>query len=528
VITSRSDLRGLVALNDAKVVKLGVLPLTDAVRLLEKVIGTDRAEAEPAATAELARLCACLPLALRIAASLLVSEPHLRIQDLADQLNTGDRLAELEFGDDQEAAVRAAFDLSYSALGPEERRMFRMLGLAPRADFTPMSAGALLGVPSTQALKLLRGLARAHLVEERAPHRFSQHDLLRLHARECAAAEESGDQRRAAIVRLLDHFLHSVNNATRTIRVNRPSSPLTNRDPVVETVEFADGNTALAWCGQEHDLLMELCEFALAHQHLEHAWMLPSRMWTSYLKVHGSTEDCIQVFSIALEAARRLPDRYAEAVALHNLGMTYKRMHRLEEALDLLHQALRIRYERNDHFGIAVNESELGAVYLLRGDQEKALHHDRRSAEHYRSAGDDIGLATSLNNLACDLLAIGDFTEAAKVADNAAEVYASRGAAPDPPLEDTRAKAKFGMGDLGGAVRIYRSLFSGSSLDHVSNYTRVEILLSGAEVLTVAGHRLEALQCARKALIATTLGKMAGADKIRQLVEELEAATGVP
>jgi tetratricopeptide (TPR) repeat protein len=76
-------------------------------------------------------------------------------------------------------------------------------------------------------------------------------------------------------------------------------------------------------------------------------------MW-SYLKVHGSTDDFIRLFSIALEAARRLQDRYAEAVALHNLGQTYKRMRRFDEALDLLHQALRIRYERNDHFGIAV------------------------------------------------------------------------------------------------------------------------------------------------------------------------------
>lgn len=169
VITSRSDLRGLVALNDTKVLKLGVLPSADAVRLLKKVIGADRAEAEPEATAELARLCACLPLALRIAASLLVSEPHLRVQDLVEQLDTGDRLAELEFSDDREAAVGAAFDLSYATLGPDERRMFRMLGLAPSADFTPMSAGALLGVPSTKALKLLRGLAKAHRRRTCAP-----------------------------------------------------------------------------------------------------------------------------------------------------------------------------------------------------------------------------------------------------------------------------------------------------------------------------------------------------------------------
>lgn len=521
VITSRSDLRGLVALNDAKVLKLGVLPLPDAVRLLRKVIGTDRVDAEPEATAELARLCACLPLALRIAASLLVSEPHLGVRDLVQQLSTGDRLAELEFSDDPEAAVGAAFDLSYAALGEEERRMFRMLGLAPSAGFTPMSAGALMGVPSTVALKLLRGLAKAHLVEELAPQRFSQHDLLRLHARRCAAAEESGDQRRAAVVRFLDHHLHSVDNASRAVKPPRHVSPLTERDPVVEAVEFADGDTALAWCGREHDLLVELCEFALAQEQLEHAWRLPARMW-SCLKVHGSTDDYVRLFSIALEAARRLPDKYAEAVALHNLGQTYKRLRRFDESLDLLHQALRIRRERNDHFGMAVNESELGAVHLLRGDHEQAVLHDRRAAEHYRVAGDDVGLATALNNLACDLLDMNDFAEAAKVADEAVDVYLSLGGAPDPPLEDTRAQAKFGMGDLDGAVRIYRGIFSSASLDRLGSFTHVEILLNGAEVLRAAGHRQEALQCARKALTVTTLRKQAGEDEIRQLVRELE------
>jgi tetratricopeptide (TPR) repeat protein len=128
-----------------------------------------------------------------------------------------------------------------------------------------------------------------------------------------------------------------------------------------------------------------------------------------------------------------------------------------------------------------------------------------------------------LNNLACDLLDMGDFAEAAKVADEAVDVYASLGSAPDAPLEDTRARAKFGMGDLDGAVQIYRGIFSASSLDRLGSYTRVEILLNGAEVLKVAGHRQEALQCARKALTATTLGKQAGVDEIRQLVQELEA-----
>ncbi|HUQ57880.1 AfsR/SARP family transcriptional regulator [Lentzea sp.] len=520
VITSRSDLRGLVALNDAKVLKLGVLPPADAVQLLTDMIGADRALAEPEAVAELARLCACLPLALRIAASMLAGEPHLAVRDLTDQLSTADRLAELEVGDDREAAVRAAFDLSHAALPPEERRMFQVLGLPPRADFTPLSAGALLGVTSRQALRLLRTLARAHLVEEHAPQRFSQHDLLRLYAGERAAAEMSAMARRASMVRFLDHYLHSVDNAERSIRANRHEKPLTERDPVVEAVEFGDRESAIAWCRREHELLVELNEFALAHGHFGHAWKLPSCMW-GHLQLHGSTDDFLRLFGIALEAARRSQDRYGEAVSLHNLGVTYKNMHRLDDALDLLHRAWRIRQERGDHFGLAVNCSELAAVHLRRGDPAAALRYDREAGEHHRAAGNAVGLARSLNNLANTLLEMGEFVKASEAADDAVDVYSSLGG-PDVALEDTRAMAKFGMGDLDAAVRIYRDMADKPLLDHTNNSTKVEILLNGAKVFSAAGDRTGALSWARKALTVTERGKLAGGNQIRDLVRELE------
>ncbi|MFI6098976.1 BTAD domain-containing putative transcriptional regulator [Lentzea sp. NPDC051213] len=519
VITSRSDLRGLVALNDAKVLKLGVLPLDEAVQLLEKVIGADRAGAETEAVTELARLCACLPLALRIAASMLAGEPHLGVRDLVDQLRTGDRLAELEIGGDQEAAVRAAFDLSYTALAPEERRMFRVLGLSPRADFTPMSAGALLGVPSPQALKLLRTLARAHLVEEHAPQRFAQHDLLRLHARERAAAEETADLRRDAVVRFLDHHLHSVDNAERAIRPNRHEKTLTEREAVVETVELGDRLVALTWCRQEHDLLIELCEFALAEEHLEHAWKLPYSM-LGYLQILGSTDEYLRIYTIALSAARRLRDRHAEAVALHTLGVAHKNMRHYEDALRVLLQALRIRREIGDDRGVAVTEAELASTYLWQGRRDEALRHYRESVEQWQIVGNDTGRATSMNSLARSLIGRGDHAGAITVA-NAALAALDPGSSAMPAARDTLAQAYAGLGDLDEAVRVYRDLFSAERPAYPSSGTKAEILFHGAEILERAGHRHEALTHAREALVLAERGRSALTDKIRVLVREL-------
>ncbi|WP_188190375.1 hypothetical protein [Nonomuraea sp. SYSU D8015] len=46
------------------------------------------------------------------------------------------RLAALSIDGDEQTAVRATLDLSYAALPPRARALFRRLGLVPGPDFT--------------------------------------------------------------------------------------------------------------------------------------------------------------------------------------------------------------------------------------------------------------------------------------------------------------------------------------------------------------------------------------------------------
>ncbi|MFD1050865.1 hypothetical protein ACFQ1S_37695, partial [Kibdelosporangium lantanae] len=71
------------------------------------------------------------PLALRIAAANLVTHPDLTVGEYINRLTEGDRLTELGIENDQQAAVRVSFDLSYQALPPTTARLFRLLGLVP-------------------------------------------------------------------------------------------------------------------------------------------------------------------------------------------------------------------------------------------------------------------------------------------------------------------------------------------------------------------------------------------------------------
>ena len=106
----------------------------------------------------------------------------------------------------------------------EAARMFRLLGLHPGPDITVPAAASLAGMRPAEARRLLRELARAHLITEHAPGRYAFHDLLRAYAAEQARDTDSEAERDAAIGRVLDHYLHT---ATRAALLLNPS-----REPV--------------------------------------------------------------------------------------------------------------------------------------------------------------------------------------------------------------------------------------------------------------------------------------------------------
>jgi hypothetical protein len=107
-VTSRDRLAGLVATYGARRLVLGPLHPEEARALLGEVLGPKRVEAEPEATADLARACAHLPLALRIAAANLADDPHQPVASQVATLRAGDRLVALEIEGDPDAAIRAA------------------------------------------------------------------------------------------------------------------------------------------------------------------------------------------------------------------------------------------------------------------------------------------------------------------------------------------------------------------------------------------------------------------------------------
>jgi DNA-binding SARP family transcriptional activator len=201
IVTSR---RYLADLDGALVETLGILPEADALALFTAVVGAERTADEPAAVAEVLRLCGYLPLAVRIAAVRLRARPAWRIRDLVLRLTAGQRrLAELTVGG---RGVSAAFAMSYQRLPAAHQRMFRLLGLFPGVCFDAVAAAALADAGAREAEVILEDLLDAHLLSQPGPDRYQFHDLVREHARETVCRVESPRTREMAARRLLNHY----------------------------------------------------------------------------------------------------------------------------------------------------------------------------------------------------------------------------------------------------------------------------------------------------------------------------------
>src|SRR5204862_5105175 len=86
LVTSRDALTGLVARDSAVTLPLDSLTGAEARALLAWRLGAHRVAAEPEATADLARLCGYLPLALCIAGANLSGRPRQSIATYVDRL----------------------------------------------------------------------------------------------------------------------------------------------------------------------------------------------------------------------------------------------------------------------------------------------------------------------------------------------------------------------------------------------------------------------------------------------------------
>jgi DNA-binding SARP family transcriptional activator/tetratricopeptide (TPR) repeat protein len=421
IVTSRSQLTSLVAVESAFPLTLDVLPDAEAHELLIRRLGSERVAADPGAADELIQLCARLPLALSIAAARTASQPGLSLGGLAAELRDAPgRLNALDAG--QAAAnVRAVLSWSYQQLDPATALLFRLLGLHVGPDVSAAAAAGMTGLALSETRRRLGELTQAHLLTEHSPGRFSCHDLLRAYAAELAQSADSEAERLAATGRMLGHYLHTAYAASLFLAPARRPVTLAALQPGVTPEHIADTGQALAWFEAEDRVLLGAVTRALDAGFDTHAWQITWAL-SRFLDHKGRWHDWTAAEQVALAAAQRLGDRAAQAGIHQRGGLVSARLGDYEDAHAHMRRALSLHAERGDRAGQAYVHNAFAVVLCQQGRDLDALDQARQALEAYTGTGDEAGRALALNSVGFMYTRLGDHRQALRYCGQAVDV----------------------------------------------------------------------------------------------------------
>jgi tetratricopeptide (TPR) repeat protein len=411
IVTSRDSLSGLVSRDGARRIDLDLLPLSEAVSLLGKLVG-DRVQAEPTATQTLADRCARLPLALRIAAELATARHTEKLEDLVTELaDEQDRLAVFDSVGDPRTAVRGVFSWSYSNLTAETAHLFRMLGLHIGQHYDVYSVATLADIEVIAAKRLVSDLVQAHLLIPCAPGIFKMHDLLRVYAKGLAMETISAESRAEKVSRLLDHYLDTAYLATAMVTPHDPyriarKSKSTSRLPTI--VDYAE---AAGWLERARSNLLLSAAFAAASDFRYFVCDL-SIILRSYLYTRAYYDDAIALHNAALEVGKTAGNRSMQAHALDSLGIVYRRLGRYSESVKYHESALDLSHQVADRPTEGSALRNLAAAYEQLGRYGDALHHLQAALGVATDTDDQVARRRVLNNLGDIYERLGQYEDA--------------------------------------------------------------------------------------------------------------------
>ncbi|MFF3440316.1 BTAD domain-containing putative transcriptional regulator [Streptosporangium sp. NPDC002721] len=441
VVTSRG---ALTALPGAQRLALGVLGNTAAVRLLGTITGRAELTSGTAAARRLAELCGHLPLALRIAGARLAARPHWSVDRLISRLAAEHaRLDELTHGT---LSVRASLALGYSGLDEPGRALFRRLGLVDTPDFAGWVAAALLdmgpydtgprdadrrdpgprdtgpydtgsqdggsrgggsrGSRPRDAEEILEGLVEARLVDYAGQDgtgepRYRVHDLVRLHARERAEADDPPGATTAALTRLAGGYLALAERAHRRqyggdYTVLHGDGPRWDCGEATSDRLLADPS---GWLRGERLGLVAAVEQAARLDLSEMCWDLAMTAVTLF-EAQGHFDDWRHTSETALAAALRAGDRRGEAAMRYSLGTLALFRQRYTDARPHLEAALPLFEAVGDRHGQALTLRNAALIERVEGRVETALDAYRRALRMLREVGDRHAEAHVLGSMA--------------------------------------------------------------------------------------------------------------------------------
>lgn len=368
IVTSRARLPNLAG---ARPLSLVVLPEEEATAFFARQVGADRAAAEPEAVAHIVRICAGLPLALRLSGARLAHRTAWPIAHLSAQLTTArGRLPQL-FADRE---VALAFRMSYAHLPAADQQVFYALARHPGADADTAVLAAMTDMPVGQADDALQRLVDVHLAEEPVPGRYRQHDLLRQYARGLSDDPQMTEK-------MLDHYMTAITEAT----AHQENSG-------------AEAEAAHAWLIAERGNLLAATRYAAAEGYSNNAWRLAISFW--HFLGRNVADDPIEPLEQGLAAAQETGEG-GEGLLSTLLALAHWSAGNTTRAYDLLTASAKQQQENTESHAHTL--ALLGLMHLQRGAHAQA-------AQHAQAAYDELAELERLSPLGIDAKVITFWT----------------------------------------------------------------------------------------------------------------------
>ncbi|TCC65544.1 tetratricopeptide repeat protein [Kribbella pittospori] len=446
LVTSRNELAGLVATEQAEPIRLDVLDADQSRQLLVARVGERRLREDPASVDTLIDRCAGLPLALSLLAAQIALRPRRDLKSFVELVNEAplDALATTDGVD-----VRTIFSWSYRQLRPELARMFRLLAQHPGSEITTGAAAALAGTPIRDARNMVAVLVANHQLVEITPDRYVLHDLLRTYARELCEPDEAS----AAFTRLLGYLVHTGFAGALLLAPSREPVELPGLDPAVELVLPASRDEAFAWFDSEQPNNLAVLQSAAGRAD-QWLWLY---VWAiaDYLDFRGRS-GYMEAEGLALEAAVRLGDLRKQAQTRRDLARGHMAMREWDDAIRHHELAMGIAEELDDQPAIAHGSLSLARVLTRMGKHREAIEKTVRALRIYERTGHTDARGTALNNLGWYYAQLGEYEAAVDYAQQAMKLFQEQDSEYGRAVvSDTMAYALAAAGRLDDAIASY-------------------------------------------------------------------------
>jgi eukaryotic-like serine/threonine-protein kinase len=150
--------------------------------------------------------------------------------------------------------------------------------------------------------------------------------------------------------------------------------------------------------------------------------------------LRGDYQGSIDPLTRAHALSIQLDHQESKARILQALGIAYKNLGKLDEALNHFQQSLAIKRQINERRGQAASLNEIAAIHHIQGRTDEALKSYQQSLEIRRDIGDRRGLGLTLINLGAMHIDRGRYGDALGAFKEALQIYRDVGDAANQAL----------------------------------------------------------------------------------------------